>query len=87
VNEFKLLMMKQIKWEVGGMNCTGCSDTIKNILESKGMQNVLVDFSSGEVVFSNPTSETDAHIITAIENLGFRVVLPDADKKKDLSIG
>lgn len=79
--------MKEIKWEVGGMNCTGCSATIKNLLESKGMQSVQVDFSSGELAFINPTNDTDGEIVTAIENLGFKVILPDASKKKGLTLG
>ncbi len=79
--------MKQIKWEVGGMNCTGCSATIKNLLESKGMQDVQVDFSTGELVFSNPTSETDDQIVHSIESLGFRVILPEHGKKKGLTLG
>jgi copper chaperone CopZ len=79
--------MNKIKWDVAGMNCTGCSATIKNLLESKGMQDVSVDFSSGELAFSNPTSESDSQIITAIENLGFRVILPDTNKKKGLILG
>jgi len=79
--------MKEIKWEVGGMNCTGCSATIKNLLESKGMQSVQVDFSSGELAFINPTNETEGEIVTAIENLGFKVILPDVSKKKGLMLG
>lgn len=79
--------MNGIKWEVAGMNCTGCAATIKNLLESKGMKDVSVDFSSGELVFSNPTSESDSQIIKAIENLGFRVILPETNKKKGLMLG
>jgi len=79
--------MKSTKWEVKGMNCVGCSTSVNNQLESLGMENVFVDFSSGEVSFTNNAAIQEEKIIKAIENLGFTVILGDDPKKKDWILG
>jgi Cu+-exporting ATPase len=64
-----------VELNVTGMHCNNCAMSIHKLLEKKGLQNILVDFASEEVKFSdrgNATSLPD--IIKGIEGLGFKVV-------------
>lgn len=74
--------MKVTKWEVKGMNCVGCSGAVNNFLESLGMENIHVDFSTDEVVFENVKAIEENEIILGIEKLGYSVSTPDDPKKK-----
>ena len=76
-------MSKITKWEVTGMNCVGCASSVKNLLDSMGMQEIFVDFSSDEVQFVNTPGEKEENIIHGIEKLGYAVRLPEEPKKKD----
>jgi copper chaperone CopZ len=75
--------MKSTHWEVKGMNCTGCASAVNNQLESLGMEEIFVDFSSGEVSFINTPKVAEEEIIKGIEKLGYTVVQGDDPKKKD----
>jgi copper chaperone CopZ len=79
--------MKTTKWEVKGMNCTGCSSAVKNQLESLGMEDIFVDFSSGDVSFINTPRVDEEEIIKGIEKLGYTVLRGEDPKKKDWILG
>jgi copper chaperone CopZ len=80
--------MKATKWEVKGMNCTGCASAVNNQLESLGMKDIFVDFSSGEVSFVNAPKIDEELIVKGIEKLGYTVIKDDEDpKKKDWILG
>lgn len=74
--------MKATKWEVKGMNCVGCSSAVNNFLESLGMENIHVDFSTDEVSFENTNEVEESEIIKGIEKLGYSVSTPEDPKKK-----
>jgi Cu+-exporting ATPase len=63
-----------VELNVTGMHCNNCALSIHKLLEKKGLQNILVDFASEEVKFSNNNTATLPEIIKGIEGLGFKVV-------------
>jgi P-type Cu+ transporter len=63
-----------IELNVTGMHCNNCAMSIHKLLEKKGLHNILVDFASEEVKFSNNDTTTLPEIIKGIEGLGFKVV-------------
>lgn len=79
--------MESTNLEVRGMNCTGCSSSVNNFLQSLNLEDIFVDFSSGEVSFINKPKVKQEEIIAGIEKLGFTVILPDETKKKGLIFG
>ena len=63
-----------VELNVTGMHCNNCALSIHKLLEKKGLQNILVDFASEEVKFSNADAAPLPEIIKDIEGLGFKVV-------------
>jgi Cu+-exporting ATPase len=64
-----------VELNVTGMHCNNCAMSIHKLLEKKGLQNILVDFASEEVKFSDDTHTASLpQIIKDIEGLGFKVV-------------
>ncbi|WP_428329286.1 heavy metal translocating P-type ATPase [Mucilaginibacter sp.] len=64
-----------VELNVTGMHCNNCALSIHKLLEKKGLQNILVDFASEEVKFSNSSNTSSLpEIIKGIEGLGFKVV-------------
>ena len=56
------------------MHCNNCAISVHNLLEKKGLQNILVDFASEEVKFSTDDEAKVPEIIKGIEQLGYKVV-------------
>ncbi len=72
--------MEKVKWEVEGMSCTNCALTINKYLESKGVENVKVNFMGGEVSFDlNGGDITKDQLKKGINSLGYKVHSHDAD--------
>jgi Cu+-exporting ATPase len=63
-----------VELNVTGMHCNNCALSIHKLLEKKGLHNILVDFASEEVKFSNNNTSDLPGIIKDIEGLGFKVV-------------
>lgn len=63
-----------VELNVTGMHCNNCAMSIHKLLEKKGLSNILVDFASEEVKFSNNGTASLPGIIKDIEGLGFKVV-------------
>jgi Cu+-exporting ATPase len=63
-----------IELNVTGMHCNNCAMSIHKLLEKKGLHNILVDFASEEVKFSDNNTDNLPDIIKGIEGLGFKVV-------------
>ncbi|MCB9359828.1 MAG: cadmium-translocating P-type ATPase [Flavobacteriales bacterium] len=59
---------------VEGMTCSNCALGIRKQLEKKGLEEVRVNFSTGEVSYTNTTSIDLDQIKEGINNLGFKVV-------------
>ena len=43
--------MEKIQWKVDGMDCSNCALTIRRYLEKQGMEDVKVNFATGDVSF------------------------------------
>lgn len=43
--------MEKVQWKVDGMDCSNCALTIRKYLEKQGMQEVKVNFATGDVSF------------------------------------
>jgi Cu+-exporting ATPase len=63
-----------VELNVTGMHCNNCAMSVHKLLEKKGLQNILVDFASEEVKFSNNNAADLPGIIKDIEGLGYKVV-------------
>jgi len=63
-----------VELNVTGMHCNNCALSVHKLLEKRGLQNILVDFASEEVKFSNEQQTPLPEIIKDIEGLGFKVV-------------
>lgn len=81
------------EFDIIGMNCTGCANSIKTYLEKMdGIQGVDINFASesGEVVH-NSKKITRENIKEVVHNLGYKIISDDEEyereiiKKKDLS--
>lgn len=71
-----------IELNVEGMTCTNCAATVRRKLEKDGMDDINVNFASGEVTFKNPTTFSIEQIISNIDDLGYHVVTNKTDEKK-----
>jgi Cu+-exporting ATPase len=63
-----------IELNVTGMHCNNCALSVHKLLEKRGLHNILVDFASEEVKFSNENEADLPGIIKDIEGLGYKVV-------------
>lgn len=64
--------------KVEGMDCASCASNITKFLEKKGLQQVNVNFSSGDVEFEQPTDEVPLELVVeGINKLGYHVVQDD----------
>lgn len=74
--------MEKVNWKVEGMTCTNCALTVNKYLESKGMQNVKVNFIGGDVSFDAPENTPSKDIAKGINSLGYHVVSQDDHEQK-----
>jgi Cu+-exporting ATPase len=82
--------MEKIQWKVDGMDCSNCALTIRRYLEKKGMQEVKVNFATGDVSFDANGNFKPLELETGIKDLGYQVansqtISPAAGKPKLLS--
>lgn len=59
---------------VEGMDCSNCAMGITKSLQKKGMEQVHVDFATGEANFNLPASSQLKTAIDTIQELGYKVV-------------
>lgn len=64
---------------VDGMTCTNCALGIKKQLEKKGLNDVNVNFSTGEVLFRNEINLPIEDIKKSINSLGYKVIEDDSE--------
>ncbi len=55
------------------MSCTSCAITIRRYLEKQGLQNVSVNFGTGDVSFDAETEPDEKKISAGIASLGYKV--------------
>ncbi|OYU94157.1 MAG: hypothetical protein CFE21_17155 [Bacteroidetes bacterium B1(2017)] len=59
---------------VEGMTCSNCAMGVRKRLEKQGMEEVDVNFATGEVRFQNTLNKPMGEIKESIEELGYVVV-------------
>lgn len=70
-------MAEKTLLNVEGMTCSNCALGVTRLLEKKGLKEVRVDFTSGEVVFEEVTADRLPEIVEGIRQLGYRVSTPE----------
>lgn len=63
---------------VEGMTCSNCALGVSRMLEKKGLKDVSVDFTTGEVTFEEIEAEKLPEVISGIRQLGYSVTEPEA---------
>ncbi len=63
---------ESITLNVEGMTCSNCARSVSKVLERDGNENVVVDFSTGEVSYKGDKSRMD-NVKQSIQKLGFKV--------------
>lgn len=69
--------------KVEGMTCASCANTITRFLQKNGLQDVFVDFTSGEVRFKGGSNNILSKLKTGIEDLGYHVVDESKSEEKN----
>lgn len=65
--------MSQLTFEVTGMVCSGCSDTVQRVVGAiAGVSSTKVDHESGDAVVDHDGADAEA-IYAAIKDAGFGV--------------
>lgn len=68
---------EKIKWKVEGMDCPTCALTINKYLEKEGMENVKVNFATGDVSFELKGQKNESILSKGLNGLGYTVLDPD----------
>lgn len=76
---------KKVNLNVEGMTCSNCALGIKKQLEKKGLEDVSVNFSTGEVSYSDKININLDEVIEGINSLGFKVIDKPEEDKSSLS--
>ena len=76
---------KKIKIQVEGMSCTNCAAGIKKHLINKGLEDVNVNFSTGEASCNIDTLHNQNDIENIIQKLGYSIIKPNKEIKKRIS--
>ena len=68
--------MKSATFKIEGMNCNGCAETIKTLVEKQpGVQMATVSFDEGQArILYDPQAIGDDRLVAVIQEPGFRVV-------------
>lgn len=74
-----------ITLHVEGMTCANCSLGIKKQLEKQGMENVSVNFATGEASYTNTGNLSLDQIKNSINTLGYKVIdnVEDLEENKE----
>ena len=76
---------KKLKLEVEGMSCANCAAGIKKHLENKGLQDVNVNFSTGEASWENDKNQDKNDVAKTITSLGYNIKSSSQEEEKGLS--
>ena len=76
---------KKLKLEVEGMTCANCAAGIKKHLENKGLQDVNVNFSTGEASWENDKNQDKNDVAKTITSLGYKIKSSSKEEEKGLS--
>jgi Cu+-exporting ATPase len=73
---------EKITLHVEGMTCNNCANGIKVHLEKNLIENVNVNFSLAEVSCNENSTSNKKHIITLIEEIGYKVKKKKSKEKR-----
>jgi P-type Cu+ transporter len=73
--------METINWKVEGMSCSACAQTVEGFLQKKGMREVNVSLTAGEVSFQPADGFPENELKKGLSNLGYFVADGSAKKK------
>ena len=76
---------KKLKLQVEGMTCANCAAGIKKHLENKGLQDVNVNFSTGEASWENDKNQDKNDVAKTITSLGYKIKSSSKEEEKGLS--
>ncbi|RYY53296.1 MAG: cadmium-translocating P-type ATPase [Chitinophagaceae bacterium] len=65
--------MEKIQWKVEGMDCTNCALTIRKYLEKQGLNDVRVNFGTGDVSFDRNEQLVSENLSKGLKDLGYTV--------------
>ncbi|AHF15865.1 heavy metal translocating P-type ATPase [Niabella soli] len=65
---------EKVKWKVAGMDCPTCALTINKYLEKEGMENVKVNFATGDVSFDLKGQKNETALSKGLSGLGYSIV-------------
>lgn len=65
---------EKVTWKVEGMSCATCALTINKYLEKEGMQDVKVNFATGDVSFILKNGKAEDGISKGLQDLGYKVL-------------
>ena len=77
--------LKKIKLQVEGMTCSNCAAGIKKHLLSKGLENVNVNFSTGEVSCNIDDLQNQNIVENIIQKLGYSIIKPKKANERKIS--
>ena len=71
----------RIRLQVEGMTCANCAAGIKKHLESKGLTDVNVNFSTGEASCNLSVENTEEQVRNIIKKIGYSIVLENKETR------
>lgn len=74
--------MEKVNWKVEGMTCSNCVLTISKFLEKKGLQDVKVNLSGGDVSFQINGNVSENDVMHGIQSLGYSVSTNNKETRK-----
>lgn len=68
--------VKTVTFKIEGMNCSGCANTIKTLVEGEpGVQAATVSFDEGQArILYDPQTVSEDRLVATVQKPGFRVV-------------
>ncbi|HSU28493.1 MAG TPA: cation transporter, partial [Chitinophagaceae bacterium] len=80
--------METVKWKVEGMDCSNCALTIRKYLEKEGMNDIKVNFATGDLSFEMNGQTNQQELVKGISQLGYQVagtgLAPENETKKPI---
>ena len=77
--------IKKIKIQIEGMTCSNCAAGIKKHLLNKGLEDVNVNFSTGEANCNINSIHNQNDVENIIQKLGYSIIKPNEEIKNNIS--
>ena len=77
--------LKKIKIQIEGMTCSNCAAGIKKHLLNKGLEDVNVNFSTGEANCNINSLHNQNDVENIIQKLGYSIIKPNEEIKNNIS--